>query len=149
MFISADAHQVLKRSEVQSGDLLITITGNVGRVIHLVKTFGTANINQHIARIRVTSEAADAGFIYHQLRQPIFRRYFNSIVTGQAYPQISLRQVRDTMISLPALGEQQAIAAALSDIDADLAAVEAKREKAWGLKQGMMQELLTGRIRLI
>ncbi len=52
-------------------------------------------------------------------------------------------------IVLPPLPEQTAIAAVLSDIDAELAALEARRDKTRALKQGMMQELLTGRIRLL
>ena len=49
----------------------------------------------------------------------------------------------------PTKPEQQAIAAILSDIDADIDALDAKLAKARQIKQGMMQELLTGRIRLI
>ena len=44
---------------------------------------------------------------------------------------------------------QQAIAAILSDVDAEIAALEARRDKIRALKQGMMQELLTGRTRLV
>jgi type I restriction enzyme, S subunit len=47
------------------------------------------------------------------------------------------------------LSEQSAIAAVLSDMDAELAAVEAKLAKVRLVKAGMMQELLTGRIRLV
>jgi len=47
------------------------------------------------------------------------------------------------------LEEQQAIAAVLSDMDADIAALENRRDKTRVLKQGMMQQLLTGNIRLI
>ena len=49
---------------------------------------------------------------------------------------------------IPPLSEQVAIAAILSDMDAEIAALEAKLAKARQIKQGMMQELLTGRIRL-
>ncbi|MBK8755527.1 MAG: restriction endonuclease subunit S [Candidatus Competibacteraceae bacterium] len=49
----------------------------------------------------------------------------------------------------PSLAEQTAIAAVLSDMDAELAALEARHDKTRALKQGMMQELLTGRIRLV
>ena len=49
----------------------------------------------------------------------------------------------------PRSAEQTAIAAVLSDMDAEIAALEAKLAKARQVKQGMMQELLTGRIRLI
>jgi len=49
----------------------------------------------------------------------------------------------------PTLAEQKAIAAVLSDMDAEIAALEAKRAKYESVKQGMMQELLTGRVRLV
>ena len=53
------------------------------------------------------------------------------------------------VVPFPDPGEQTAIAAILSDMDAEIAALEAKLTKARQLKQGMMQELLTGRIRLV
>jgi type I restriction enzyme S subunit len=52
-------------------------------------------------------------------------------------------------VKLPEVAEQTAIATVLSDMDAELAALEARRDKTRALKQGMMQELLTGRIRLV
>ena len=52
-------------------------------------------------------------------------------------------------VPLPALEEQTAISTLLSDLDAELTALEARRDKTRALKQGMMQELLTGRTRLV
>ena len=52
-------------------------------------------------------------------------------------------------IHLPRLLEQTAIAEVLSDMDAELTALEQRRDKTRALKQGMMQQLLTGRIRLV
>ena len=57
--------------------------------------------------------------------------------------------IESLAFQVPTLPEQTAIAAVLSDMDAELAALEARRDKTRALKQGMMQELLTGRIRLI
>jgi type I restriction enzyme S subunit len=88
-------------------------------------------------------------FVFHWLSQPSVRANYGLITTGQAYPQISLKQVRETLIPLPILEEQTAIATVLSDMDTELAALEARRDKTRALKQGMMQELLTGRIRLV
>jgi len=51
--------------------------------------------------------------------------------------------------TMPKFGEQQAIVQILDDMDAEIAALEARRDKTRALKQGMMQELLTGRIRLV
>ena len=50
---------------------------------------------------------------------------------------------------LPTVEEQTAIAAVLSDMDAEIKALEAQRDKVRRIKRGMMQELLTGRIRLV
>jgi type I restriction enzyme S subunit len=126
----------------------MTITGNVGRVVHLQEGFGEANINQHIARIRIVHGEVAAPFVFYFLSQPVVRRYYNLITTGQAYPQISLTQVRETEVPMPSLAEQTAIASILTDMDAEIAALEAKLAKARQLKQGMMQELLTGKTRL-
>jgi type I restriction enzyme S subunit len=52
-------------------------------------------------------------------------------------------------IPIPEPAEQTAIASVLSEMDAELAGLEQRREKTRALKQGMMQELLTGRTRLV
>lgn len=70
-------------------------------------------------------------------------------VIGSAQLGLSRRSVEEQKISLPSLEEQAAIATLLSDMDTELAALESRREKARLLKQGMMRELLTGRIRLV
>ena len=147
MYISPQADMVLKRSQVADGDILMTITGNVGRVVWL-RGLRRANINQHIARIRVNDRRVDPEFVYHYLSQPRIREYYESIVTGQAYPQISLQQVRDTLVPLLPLAEQRSIASALSDADDLIASLERLITKKQAIKQGMMQELLTGRTRL-
>ena len=149
MFVSSLAHQLLRRSEVKPNDILMTITGNVGRVVHLNDNFPPSNINQHIARIRITDNRVASAFVFHFLSQPLVRKYYNQITTGQAYPQISLTQVRDTVLPMPSLAEQTAIAAVLKDMDAELTGLVQRREKTRTLKQGMMQELLTGRTRLV
>lgn len=125
----------------------MTITGNVGRVVYFLD-IETANINQHIARIRISSSSVDSGYIYHYLSQPAIRVYFGSITTGQAYPQISLRQVRNVQIPLPPLPEQHAIATTLSDVDSLISSLDALISKKKQIKQGAMQELLSGKRRL-
>ena len=147
MFISPAAHAAFHRSQVLPDDLLVTITGNVGRVV-IFEGADSANLNQHIARVRITDPRADSRFIYHWLSQDSVRRYFNGITTGQAYPQISLQQVRNAEVPLPPLDQQSAIAEALSDADALLGGLDRLIAKKRDLKQAAMQQLLTGQIRL-
>lgn len=147
MFISKEANKVLSRSEIKSNDILITITGNVGRVIYLENDFGYGNINQHIAKIRIIKDDVNPYFVFHYLNQPIYRKYFNSIVTGQAYPQISLTQVRESLVPFPpTLEEQTAIANALSDIDNLIKGLEKVIIKKRNIKQGAMQKLLKPKV---
>jgi type I restriction enzyme S subunit len=69
--------------------------------------------------------------------------------SGSGQPFVLFKQTFARPVLLPPLPEQTAIAAVLSDMDAELAALEERREKTRQLKQGMMQELLTGRTRLV
>lgn len=64
-------------------------------------------------------------------------------------PSLSARTIENIEISLPSPEKQVQIATILSDMDAEIAALEAKLAKYQHIKQGMMQNLLTGRIRLI
>ncbi|WP_234774738.1 restriction endonuclease subunit S [Paraburkholderia tropica] len=69
--------------------------------------------------------------------------------SGSTFLEISKGDTSRLAIYLPQLDEQVAIASVLSDMDVEITELEQKREKTRALKQGMMQELLTGRIRLV
>ena len=71
------------------------------------------------------------------------------LATGISVYGISKDTVKSVEVTLPPLDEQRAIATILSDMDDEIAALEQKREKLRLIKQGMMQELLTGRVRLV
>jgi len=79
------------------------------------------------------------------------RSLIRNIATGTSgsMKNISKSAFLDLEFRMPDRAEQTAIAAVLSDMDAELAALEARREKTRALKQAMMQELLTGRTRLV
>jgi type I restriction enzyme S subunit len=68
---------------------------------------------------------------------------------GSTFLEISKANVATLEISLPTLPEQAAIADVLSDMDAEITALEARRHKTRALKQAMMQDLLTGKTRLV
>ncbi len=96
----------------------------------------------------VPSEAIHVEFLYYLLLTQ--KRGFISLCGGSTFLEIGKGQLAAYEVRLPATkSEQTAIAVILSDMDAEIAALEAKLAKARELKQGMMQELLTGRIRLV
>lgn len=96
----------------------------------------------------VPFEHTDAEFLYYLLA--LQKPGFVSLCGGSTFLEIGKTQLRGYEISMPeAKAEQTAIATVLSDLDAEIAALEARIAKARLVKQGMMQELLTGRIRLV
>lgn len=78
-----------------------------------------------------------------------FRDQLRRLAAGTKVYATNRSHIASVNIPLPNVEEQTAIAAVLSDIDAEIAALEARRDKAKQIKQGMMQQLLTGRIRLV
>jgi type I restriction enzyme S subunit len=83
-------------------------------------------------------------FIFYKFLAIDWRNYNEA----SGVPSLSSTTIEKIEIAYPEKEEQSAIAAVLSDMDDDLAAVEGHRDKAHALKQGMLQQLLTGRIRL-
>jgi len=91
---------------------------------------------------------AHPGYVFAHLFADGMNRQIEALLTGSNYPAINSRDVRALEIPLPPYPEQCAIADVFSDIGSELSALEARSDKTRELKQGMMQELLTGRIRL-
>jgi type I restriction enzyme S subunit len=93
-------------------------------------------------------ESVDVNFLYYLLTTQ--RQGFISLCGGSTFLEIGKGQLAMYEVRLPAIkSEQAAISALLSDMDTALTALESRRAKTAALKQAMMQELLTGRIRLV
>jgi type I restriction enzyme S subunit len=97
------------------------------------------------------TEGIDSYFLHRVLKLDSYRQKFKTATTSSVDRRGSLRwpAFSEITVSIPPLPEQTAIAAILSDMDAEITALEGKLTKAHQLKQGMMQELLTGKTRLV
>ena len=91
----------------------------------------------------------DGAADYRFLHYAFVNTSLGDLVSTTALPSLSGSVLSAIEFLVPPIAEQTAIASTLSDMDAEIAALEAKLSKARQIKQGMMQELLTGRIRLI
>ena len=103
--------------------------------------------NQSIAAI-----FPDSSFVPEYLYFNLDARYdeLRGMSTGDGgRGGLNLRIIRSIAVVFPSVQEQTAIATVLSDMDAEISALEHRRDKTRALKQGMMQQLLTGRIRLV
>ena len=127
---------------VPVGSLIMSICATVGRPV-----ITKISVCIHDGFVVFDNLDADRLFLYYILKwiEPDWIRH------GQTGSQMNLNTglINSTVIKLPSRVEQTAIAAVLSDMDAELSALLARRDKTRALKQAMMQELLTGRTRLV
>ena len=101
-------------------------------------------LDNNMMAFTLTNDFACPRFFYY-----IFLRIeLGKLVSATALPALSGRHIGAVSISIPPLAEQRAIASVLSDMDAEIAGLEQRRDKTRAIKQGMMQQLLTGRVRL-
>ena len=99
-------------------------------------------LDNNMMAFTLTHEFACPRFFYY-----IFLRIeLGKLVSTTALPALSSRHIEAISILIPPLAEQHAIAAVLSDMDAEIMALEQRRDKTRAIKQGMMQQLLTGRV---
>lgn len=127
------------------GDLLFMWSATFGPRIWIGER---AIYHYHIWKVTPCPGKATRRYLFYKLGA-ITEEKKTRAANGGTMLHVTKGDMEATLIALPKIIEQAAIAAILSDMDAEIAALEAKLAKARQLKQGMMQELLTGRIRLI
>ena len=127
---------------VSKGSLIMSICATVGRPV-----ITEIDVCIHDGFVVFDNLQAETLFVYYVLKwlEPDWSKY------GQTGSQMNLNTglITGTCISLPPIPEQTAIAKMLGDMDAELAALDQRCDKTRALKQGMMQELLTGKTRLV
>ena len=135
------------RSRVAGGDVLISVKGTIGRV-GVVPSGFIGNISRELARLRIKQEHC-AEYVAHQLEAPGTQARIMASVVGTTRLEFSIATLRQFTLPVPPTRkEQHAIAEALSDANALIESLEQLIAKKRLIKQGVMQELLTGKRRL-
>ncbi|CAB5693697.1 restriction endonuclease subunit S [Comamonas aquatica] len=98
---------------------------------------------------RTESTVSNPAFVFYLFQTARYRDYINNLLAGSSINNLNPGSIESLEFRLPQMSEQTAIATVLSDMDTELTALETRLAKARQIKQGMMQELLTGRIRLL
>jgi len=128
--------------------VLVTRSGILRKYLPVALTLTPMAINQDIKAL-IPNETVSADFLLHALIASGHEILGKCLKAGTTVESVEFPWLKAFCIPLPPRNEQSAIAAILSDMDSELSALEARRDKTRLLKQGMMQELLTGRTRLV
>jgi type I restriction enzyme S subunit len=118
----------------------------IGKVGHIDQD-DTYILGDHVYCLR--AREGDSRFLTYRINSYETNSALRKKVIGSAQLGLGRKSVEEQEILFPSPTEQTAIATILSDLDAEIAALEARRDKTRALKQGMMQELLTGKTRLV
>jgi type I restriction enzyme S subunit len=137
-----------KRTGVETGDILISITADLGIVGVIPHNFEQAYVNQHIALVRLDKEEIEPRWVGHLLSGKSCQRQFQILNDAGAKAGLNLPTIASLIILKPPDSEQQKITKILDQCDFSIAMEKTNLNKYRRLKKGLMQDLLTGRVRV-
>jgi type I restriction enzyme S subunit len=148
--ISNARYEMAPEIQLRPNDVLMTKDGTIGKVLYIdaIPYPGKASLNSHLLLFRPIGGSYNPRYLYYQLSSRRFRDFVELSKSGTTFFGLSQAAVAAYPVVLPPMSRQALIAEVLSDMDTDITALEARLTKATRLKQGMMEELLTGKIRL-
>lgn len=139
--IDEDTHNgFLARSVLHENDILCSIAGALGVIAIVEKSVLPANTNQALSIIRLNKEC-NYKYIAYALSSYIMEKYIKQSKTTGAQPNLSLQQMRDFIVPVPHIEEQQKIADFLSTFDEAIDYAKQELEKWKELKKGLLQQM--------
>ncbi|WP_166185657.1 restriction endonuclease subunit S [Providencia sp. M-8] len=139
------ARRVLKK-----GDILVsTVRPNLMSHYFVQHEVNDLICSTGFSVIRFFEEKLCPGYLYQHLFSSVINNQIEMLISGSNYPAINSGDVKQLKVQIGSVEEQTAIATILSDMDKEIQALKQRLSKTYQIKQGMMQELLTGKTRLI
>ncbi|MDC4825536.1 restriction endonuclease subunit S, partial [Acinetobacter baumannii] len=134
---------------VRSDDLILSCSGTIGKIYRIPSNFEKGVINQALLIIRINQTIIDLDYFEHYFNRQDFQTSIIDDTQGGAMKNlVGMPIFKKKIIYCPDMNKQKEISKILNNLDLDIDSIDKKLDKAKKLKQGMMQKLLTGEIRL-
>ena len=144
-FLSNEKHQILKKGHLKNGDVLLTNRGELGKSAIVTEEFNNANLNSQVAWLR-PNESILSKYLYYCLNTKKIINSINSVKTGTALQQLTIKQIKEIKVHLPPLQQQQQIVerldTAFEEIDEITLAHSNAIEMLIGLENSYCNEIL-------
>ncbi|MDK8882555.1 restriction endonuclease subunit S [Corynebacterium striatum] len=135
--------------QLRVNDVLITKDGTIGKVAIVDALPFPATLNSGVFVVRPIQGAYESRFLYWLLRSSAFENFIASLSAGSTINHLYQKDLITLTLAFPEdASEQREISSVLDDAESEIRVLEARLETARNIKQGMMQELLSGRTRL-
>lgn len=149
-YVEHERYKQDKNIQIKKNDVLVTKDGTIGKVAFIDNLPKPSTLNSGVFVIRPINNAFHPEFFYYILMSNVFSQFLNQLSAGSTINHLYQKDFIHFKYYIPSdTNEQKSIAKILRDMDAEVSALEAKLAKMKDIKQGMMQKLLTGEIRLI
>lgn len=146
---SVEIHESYRKTILEKDEIVMALRGEVGLVRQIDAKLVGANITRGLARISAKTDLVAPEFLLWELRSPKFRADLMRRVGGSALQEISLSELRKVQTLIPPLSEQKKIAQILSTWDKTITITEQLIKNSQQQKKALMQQLLTGKKRLV
>ncbi|MDC4478551.1 restriction endonuclease subunit S [Acinetobacter baumannii] len=148
-YINKNKYRKLIRFAVRSDDLILSCSGTIGKIYRIPSNFEKGVINQALLIIRINQTIIDLDYFEHYFNRQDFQTSIIDDTQGGAMKNlVGMPIFKKKIIYCPDMNKQKEISKILNNLDLDIDSIDKKLDKAKKLKQGMMQKLLTGEIRL-
>lgn len=149
-YVDFDRYAQDPNIQVSNGDLLLTKDGTIGKVAFVADLKRPATLNSGVFLVKPITDAYTAHFMFYVLESSVFKDFLQQLSAGSTINHLYQKDlVKFDLFVPPTKEEQEAIAGILFDMDCGIHKLEEKLSKYQKVKQGMMEELLTGKVRLV
>ena len=149
-YVDYDRYAQDPNIQVSNGDLLLTKDGTIGKVAYISDLDRPATLNSGVFVVKPITNAYTAHFMFYVLESSIFKDFLQQLSAGSTINHLYQKDlVKFDLYVPPTTEEQEAITGILFDMDLDIYKLKEKLSKYQKIKQGMMEELLTGKVRLV
>ena len=149
-YVDYDRYAQDPKIQVSNGDLLLTKDGTIGKVAYISDLDRPATLNSGVFVVKPITNAYTAHFMFYVLESSIFKDFLQQLSAGSTINHLYQKDlVKFDLYVPPTTEEQEAITGILFDMDLDIYKLKEKLSKYQKIKQGMMEELLTGKVRLV
>lgn len=147
-YVSKERYDLDENIQVTEDDILVTKDGTVGKVAIVQKLNHPATLNSGVFVFR-TKRGLHPKFLYRVLSSSVFKDFIDALSAGSTIKHLYQKDLKRFAFNMPSsVSEQLAIADTLGALDNEISALEAERDKWKQIRDGAMDDLLTGRVRL-
>lgn len=149
-YVNYDRYVQDPNIQVSNGDLLLTKDGTIGKVAYISDLNRPATLNSGVFVMKPITDAYTAHFMFYVLESSVFKDFLQQLSAGSTINHLYQKDlVKFDLYVPPTTEEQEAITGILFDMDLDIYKLKEKLSKYRKIEQGMMEELLSGKVRLV